>query len=70
MLNIVRVTIEGLPGSGKSQFAAAIKKANPKGFLVMNSDEFASEQKIIDYAKNIKWITTLVIITETTPKAN
>lgn len=70
MLNIVRVTIEGLPGSGKSTVEKAISSAIPKGFLVANSEHFKSEKKFISAVENRGDIHTLVIVTETTQKAN
>jgi len=70
MLNIVRVTIEGLPGSGKSTIADAISNGAPKGFMVVNQEDFTIQKKLIDSVENRGDIHTLVIVTETTPKAN
>jgi adenylate kinase len=70
MLNIVRVTIEGLPGSGKSTVENAISAGTPKGYLVLNVENYKSESALIKSAEKCADIDTLVIVKTTTPKAN
>jgi len=69
MLNIVRVTIEGLPGSGKSTVENAISAGTPKRYLVLNVEGYKSESALIKSAEKCVDIETLVIVKTTTPKA-